>query len=104
MVTLTLKPGQAAEVKLVMRKDATVRYDWSTSGGPVNFDTHGDTEGPPKNPYYGYGKGKDKTTDAGTLKAAFDGNHGWFWRNRSKGEVSVILKIDGDYQDIKRVL
>ncbi len=103
-VSLTLKPGQAAELKLVMRKDAIVRYEWSTTGGPVNFDTHGDSEGPPKNPYHGYSKGQNKTADAGTLKAAFNGQHGWFWRNRSKAEVTLLLKVEGDYEEIKRVL
>ena len=40
----------------------------------------------------------------GVLEAAFDGRHGWFWRNRIKGAVTVTLRTDGDYQDIKRVL
>jgi len=41
-VTVKLKPGEAAEIKLAMRKDRNVRYEWSAAGGPVNFDTHGD--------------------------------------------------------------
>jgi hypothetical protein len=30
--------------------------------------------------------------------------HGWFWRNRTKGDVTVTLKTKGDYTQIKRVL
>lgn len=99
-----LKPGQGAEIKLTMRKDATVRYEWMTQGGPVNYDTHGDPANAPKDFYHGYGKGRNTASDAGTLQAAFDGAHGWFWRNRSGAEVTVTLKTSGDYEQIKRVL
>ena len=36
--------------------------------------------------------------------AAFDGSHGWFWRNRGKADVTVTLRTDGDYAEIKRVM
>lgn len=102
--TIRLKPGAAAEVKLVMRKDARVRYEWSSAGGPVNYDTHGDIHNAPKDFYHGYGKGRNETANAGTLQAAFDGKHGWFWRNRSGAEVTITLKTDGEYDKIDRVL
>ena len=103
-MTVRLKPGQGAEIKLAMRKDASVRYEWTTQGGPVNYDTHGDTVNAPKDFYHGYGKGRNTASDAGTLQAAFDGTHGWFWRNRTGAEVTVTLKTNGDYQEIRRVL
>jgi len=103
-MTVKLKPGQGAEIKVTMRKDATVRYEWSTEGGPVNYDTHGDPVNAPKNFYHGYGKGRNTASDSGTLQAAFDGTHGWFWRNRTNSEVTVTLKTSGDYQQIKRVI
>jgi hypothetical protein len=103
-VSVTLKPGQAAEFKLDMRKDAKVQYEWTAAGGGVNFDTHGDRDSAPKISYHAYGKGVNRTSDSGSLVAAFDGNHGWFWRNRSQSEVTVTLKTHGDYAGIKRVL
>lgn len=103
-MTLRLKPGAAAEIKLVMRKDAKVRYEWSSAGGPVNFDAHGDIHNAPKDFYHGYGKGRNETAKAGTLQAAFDGKHGWFWRNRSGAEVTITLKTSGEYDKIERVL
>lgn len=103
-ITVRLKPGQGAEIKLSMRKGATARYEWTTQGGPVNYDTHGDPTNAPKNFYHGYGKGRNSNGDKGTLEAAFDGTHGWFWRNRSGAEVTVTLKTSGDYAEIKRVL
>jgi hypothetical protein len=103
-MTITLRPGQAAEVKLDMRKGAQVTYVWQTSGGQVNFDTHGDPPNPPKDFYHGYGKGRAAMGDKGTLEAAFDGKHGWFWRNRGTADVSVRLNTAGQYTAIKRVL
>lgn len=102
-MTVVLKPGQAAEIKLTMRKDVSVNYEWTAQGGPVNFDTHGEPLNAPKGFYHGYGKGRDATRDAGALQAAFDGTHGWFWRNRSGSDVTVTLKTSGDYTQIQRV-
>ena len=98
-MTVTLKPGEAAEIKLEMKSGAKVRYEWTTAGGAVNFDTHGDN---PQTKYHGYGKGQQTERDAGELVAAFDGSHGWYWRNRSGGEVTITLKTAGEYADIKR--
>lgn len=103
-MTVQLKPGQGAEIKLTMNKGAQVRYEWSTAGGPVNYDTHGDPVKAPKGFYHGYGKDRGATGDSGTLLAAFDGTHGWFWRNRSNSSVTVTLRTSGDYEKINRVL
>jgi hypothetical protein len=100
-IAVTLQPGQAAEVKLKMTKDARVTYEWATDGPKVNFDTHGDAPGMD---YYGYGKGVGVEKDSGELVAAFDGSHGWFWRNRSPSAVTITLKVSGDFSSMKRVL
>ena len=101
VTTLTLAPGEGAEVKAMMAGGASLQFEWSVEGGHVNFDTHGDAPGVD---YHGYGKGRESTGETGTLVAAFDGSHGWFWRNRSGGTVTVTLKTDGAYSEIKRVV
>ena len=98
---LTLAPGEGAEVKAVMAEGASLQYEWSVQDGHVNFDTHADAPGIS---YHGYDKGRESTGEAGTLVAAFDGSHGWFWRNRSGATVTVTLKTDGSYSEIKRVV
>ena len=103
-VTVSLKPGQAAEVKLDMRKGAKVTYEWTVSGGAVNVDAHGDPVNPPAGFYHGYGKGRQMSRDAGVMQAAFDGKHGWYWRNRSSSAVTLTLSTQGQYTAIKRVL
>lgn len=103
-VSLTLAPGQGAEYKLAMDKGATVRFEWSVRGGVVNFDTHGDPVQAPKGAYHGYGKGLGSAGERGDLTAAFDGTHGWFWRNRGTQPVTITLKTRGAYKAIRRVV
>jgi len=100
---VTLEPNQATEIKLSMPKATVVQYRWVTEGGGLNFDTHGDMINAPKDFYHGYGKGVNQTEDAGQLTAAFDGKHGWFWRNRGKQAVTVTLTTQGAYEKIERV-
>jgi hypothetical protein len=97
---LTLAPGQGKEIKLAMREGARVTFEWSVQGGVVNFDTHADRPG---TPYHGYEKGQRQASDNGVLVAAFDGMHGWFWRNRGTAPVTLTLRTRGDYQELKEV-
>lgn len=99
-MSITLQPGEGAEVKLVMLKGAVANYAWTANGSKVNFDTHGDGGGE----NISYEKGRGVAEDSGALTAAFDGNHGWFWRNRTREPVTVTLKTDGAYSDIKRMM
>lgn len=100
-VALTLAPNEGKEVKLVMRKGEAATFSWRAEGGAVNFDLHGDSTGAPKS-YIGYGKGTRVEADSGTLVAAMDGGHGWFWRNRSGRNVVVLLIVSGEYAEVKR--
>lgn len=98
--SFTLSPGQGIEVKLAMKKGAQANFIWSTEGGPVNFDTHGDGAGDLK---ISYEKGRGVQSDEGTITAEFDGNHGWFWRNRGQEPVTLTLRTAGYYSAIKGI-
>ena len=97
---LTLQPDQGAEIKLVMEEGAKARFTWTSSGGKINFDTHADRPGVS---YHGYGKGSSQS-ETGVLTAAFTGSHGWFWRNRTGEPVTITLKTEGAYTEVKRVV
>ena len=103
VVEQTLEPGQAIEIKLEMKSGALVQYKWETSKGGLNYDLHGDGyKGSQK--FVSYKKGRMVQSDSGELQAEFDGYHGWFWRNREKFSVTVILQTSGDYIQIKQML
>ncbi len=97
---VVLQPGVGAEIKLVMKAGAKAEFSWAVQGGTVNFDTHGDGGGQS----ISYEKGRSVAADDGVLVAAFDGNHGWFWRNRGDAPVTVVVRVRGEYQDIKRLI
>jgi hypothetical protein len=98
---LTLAPGEGAEIKFTASEGTRVSFNWSVEGGHVNYDTHADAPGIS---YHGYEKGRESTGQQGDLVAAFDGKHGWFWRNRSGAPVTITLRTEGEYTEIKRVV
>ena len=97
-ISVTLAPGEGAEVKLTMQEGARTRFEWRVEGGVVNYDLHGD--GPGNSTSYQQGRGVPG--HSGELEAAFDGNHGWFWRNRGASDVTVTLRVVGAHTDIRR--
>ncbi|HYW33001.1 MAG TPA: hypothetical protein VE869_15985 [Gemmatimonas sp.] len=99
-MTVTLRPGASIELKLDMRKDQRATYQWRADSAPVNYNTHGEPPNPPKGFYHGYGKGTSRG-EQGELVAAFDGSHGWFWRNRSPADVHITLIASGEYQRLR---
>ncbi|MGK0524712.1 MAG: hypothetical protein ACI92N_002355 [Pseudomonadales bacterium] len=99
-VRVTLTPGEGTEFKLTMQEGAVARFSWETEGGPVNFDTHGDGGGQS----ISYEKGRGVPEDEGELEAAFTGNHGWFFRNRNDNDVTLVLRTEGDYGEMKRAM
>lgn len=101
---ITLEPGEAAEIKLSARKGVSIAFSWSVAGGVVNYDTHGDPLVKRRGFYHGYGKGKASSGQEGAILTAFDGTHGWYWRNRSGQSVVITLQTSGAYSEIKRVV
>jgi hypothetical protein len=98
---VTLAPDEGTEIKVAMSEGDSVSYEWSTSGGKANFDAHGDSQKLKIN-YHSYEKGSE-VEKKGVLIAAFDGSHGWFWRNRTSKTMTVTLKTNGAYTDIKHM-
>jgi hypothetical protein len=99
--SVTLKPDQGAEIKAVMKKGAKIEYKWVTDGGKANFDVHGDSKAQ-NIKYHNYEKGSEQEKN-GFIVAAFDGNHGWFWRNRTGKTLTVSLEVTGDFESLKRM-
>jgi hypothetical protein len=96
-VSITLAPGDSAEWKLVMTEGQTAEYRMLVEGGRVNFDLHGHGGGQSVT----YEKGRGSTGEEGGIVAAFDGEHGWFWRNRDDSTVTVTVQVRGDYAAFK---
>jgi len=99
--TITLQPNEGNEVKVDLKKGEVVKFSWASDAGKANFDIHGDSKKLAIE-YHGYGKGSS-TREKGAIEAAFDGAHGWFWRNRSGSPLIITLQTEGPYTSVKRV-
>ena len=84
-----------------LQKGEKVTYTWFSSGGKVQFDNHGDSAQANVN-YHGYGKGT-KANDEGVIEAAFNGQHGWYWKNRGSESLTITLQTTGPYTEIKHL-
>ena len=96
-VTLTLQPGEGREVKATMKAGEEFDFSWSTNGGTVNYDQHGEVAGAASNEFTSYEKGT-KASSTGKFRAPFDGTHGWYWRNRTDGSVTITVKATGQFE------
>ena len=96
-ITITLEPGESAEWKMAMTKGQQAFYRMTVTGGAVNFDMHGHGDGQNAT----YEKARGSTGSEGPLTAEFDGDHGWFWRNRDNADITIKLQLRGDYLELK---
>ncbi len=101
-MTLTLKPGEGAEIKATMVRGASYVFSWTVEGGTVEFDMHGEhTDG--SGGEASYAKGEEANSGHGTFHAPFDGRHGWFWQNLTWQPVTVKVKTSGFYEKIEKL-
>jgi hypothetical protein len=101
-MTVTLKPGEGAEVKALMRKGEHVVFSWATDGPPVKADMHGEPEHAKANEFTTYWKEPQQTGAQGSFTAGFDGIHGWFWRNKGAQPVTITVKVSGFHEKLFR--
>ena len=97
-MSVTLQPGEGAEVKASMRKGETMVFSWEADGGPVKSDMHGEPHNAKPNEFTTYWKVPSQSAGAGSFSAPFDGIHGWFWRNKNDKPVTVKVSVSG-FQD-----
>lgn len=97
-ISFTLAPGEGLDLKLVMVKGAVAEYRWVAEGGRINFDLHAHGKGSSTT----YLKGRGEVSGEGSITAAFNGEHGWFWRNRDSQDVTITMQLRGDYSALKQ--
>lgn len=95
-ISLTLQPGEGREVKATMTAGQEFEFSWSTDGGEVNFDQHGEMAGAANDEFTSYEKGTTSSA-SGKFRAPFDGTHGWYWRNRTDKPMTITVTAAGQY-------
>jgi hypothetical protein len=100
--SLTLRPGEAGEIKADMRAGDRFVFSWNAEGGSVSFDMHGDKPGAAGDGFTTYWKGRDAREAHGAFEAPFAGRHGWYWRNRGDKPVTITVSTSGFYDKLYR--
>ena len=100
-MSLTLPPGEGAEIKAAMRTGDTLVFHWNATG-EVEVDMHGERTGAAKDEYTSYWIEQIQKEASGTFTAPFDGSHGWYWLNRGSVPVTVQVKVAGFQEKLYR--
>ena len=102
-MSLTLKPGEGGEIKAVMAKGQHFVYTWTSVGGTVDVDMHGDAfDARDAAAATSYWKDEEQPGDQGTFTAPVAGRFGWFWQNLNDDPVTVTVRTSGFYERLIR--
>ncbi len=100
-MSITLDPGEGAEIKAEMAAGERLVYSWTATGNGVDVDMHGeaiDKTGGDRS----YQTGEFQTGGHGAFEAPMAGNHGWFWQNLNDDPVTVTVRTAGFYRRLFR--
>ncbi len=100
-LSVTLPPGEGAEIKAEMKAGDVFLFNWSASG-LVEVDMHGERIGAAKDEYTSYWIERSQRQASGTFNAPFDGSHGWYWLNNGTEPVTVRVAVSGFQQKLYR--
>jgi len=101
-MTIKLAADEAVEYKALMKQGDTLSFRWSTDGGQLYYDLHGHDEafGPEFFTRYDEGEGRARS---GSIVAAYDGQHGWYWLNLEARPLTITLDVAGFYDQVVRI-
>ena len=98
-MSITLAADEGTEIKALMKKGEQFVFSWTTDGGKVNVDMHGEKPNAGEE-FTSYWIDEKQSSANGTFVAPFDGSHGWYWHNRTDKPVTIKLKVSGFYNKL----
>jgi|UniRef100_UPI004048404B hypothetical protein len=98
-VMVTVPAGKGIEYKINVLKYGKVKYEWLTNSGVLYFDFHGEVKQKikPEQVYFESYTIAYSNNMVGTFLAPFEGKHGWYFRNSSDKDITVNLRLKGQY-------
>lgn len=97
---ITIEGYEGIELKAIMEKGDGFTFQWSSQGGPLYVDMHGEylTN---LDEFESYFKEQSLDRNQGTFVAPFAGTHGWYWQNMQEDAITVTLSISGFYSELQ---
>lgn len=100
-VTVRVPAGKGLEFKMNVLKYGKVKYEWVTDHGVLFTDFHGEVKeehpDPNKDEYFQSYTEAYSNNIIGTFLAPYEGRHGWYFKNKSKTDIVVSIKLKGQY-------
>lgn len=100
-MSVTLAAGEGAEIKAQMAAGERMVFSWTSSGGGVDVDMHGESLDQSAGDR-SYWTGEFESSGHGAFEAPMAGNHGWFWQNLNDMPVTITVKTSGFYARLFR--
>ena len=100
-IQVVIPPKRGIEYKFKALKYGAVKYEWATSNKEIVFiDFHGEVKepNPPREVFYESYTLAYANNMAGTFTAPFEGKHGWYFKNEHPKEVTVTIRLKGQYK------
>lgn len=100
-ITLKIPAKKGIEYKVKMLKYGSTKYEWYSQNKEIVFlDFHGEVEekNPPKEVFYESYTVAYSNNMGGTFTAPFKGKHGWYFKNLSDKEITIIIKLQGQFK------
>ena len=102
-IKVSVAAGKGIEYKINMLKHGKLKYEWATDSGTLYFDFHGEVKEakPTDNVYFESYTVAYSSNMTGTFLSPYEGKHGWYFRNKSKTNIRVNLRLRGQYLTIE---
>ncbi len=102
--TLAVELGLDGEVeyKIEMQQSDSIVYRWRVNDGTVYYDFHAHPTLEETEFFTRYIEGEG-SEHAGSIIAAYEGQHGWFWLNISDKPIVIELEVAGFYDQIVKI-
>lgn len=101
-VEIELPGDSRVEYKIFMGQGDAFIFNWQVEGEEIYYDFHGHDDAFVEDFYTRYEDGR-ATGRSGTIVAAYNGQHGWYWQNLEPDDVTIILEVAGFYDGLVKV-
>lgn len=94
---IIVRAGKGLEYKLHMKKHSKVKYEWLSDGAAIYLDLHGEPYGDTTGYFESYVIATSEEMK-GSFTVPFDGTHGWYFKNTSDKDITILLQTEGQYR------
>jgi hypothetical protein len=98
-IEFLLTPDQFVEYKFRLNTGQMMIFNW-TSDAPLEVDFHTVPDGKPISASETYLRGT-YSKGSGNYKAPYPGLHGWYWLNKGKENVKIVLNASGFFTEAR---